>query len=106
VAFTVRPADIAELQEGDPAGVAVENALRKARAGVDGDERATVLGVDTLVTLGGQIYGKPADEGHARRTLGALGGATHTVLSGVALLSTGAHPPEAPSPERTALVAT
>ena len=60
VAFTVRPADVAELEEGDPAQVAVENALRKARAvyarraiSVDaaGVEAAAtpVLGVDTVV---------------------------------------------------------
>jgi septum formation protein len=113
VAFTVRPAEIAELGEGDPGEVAVENALRKARAVLAAGPRpdagsataagapAAVLGVDTLVTLGGRIYGKPVDERHARATLGALGGATHTVLSGVALLSSEAHPPE-----RTALAAT
>jgi septum formation protein len=117
VPFTVRPADITELDEGDPAEVAVENALRKARAVAvavaDADAPATVLGVDTLVALEGRIYGKPADEAHARRTLGALGGATHTVFSGVALLSTGPHSPHLPHlphppllPERTALAAT
>jgi septum formation protein len=109
VAFTVRPADVAELEEGDPAQVAVENALRKARAvyarraiSVDaaGVEAAAtpVLGVDTVVALEGRIYGKPADERHARETLGALSGATHTVLSGVALIEAGQ--------ERTALAAT
>jgi septum formation protein len=49
---------------------------------VDGD---LVLGVDTLVALGGAIYGKPADEDEARRTLAALSGETHQVVSGVAL---------------------
>jgi septum formation protein len=44
-----------------------------------------VLGVDTLVALHGAIYGKPADEDHARRTLAALSGATHQVVSGLAL---------------------
>jgi septum formation protein len=67
--------------------VAVENALRKARAArVDG-ARETVLGVDTLVALGDRIYGKPPEEGAARETLRALAGVTHTVLSGVALIS-------------------
>jgi septum formation protein len=70
-----------ELAEGDPEAVAVENARRKALA-VDG---ATVLGVDTLVALDGRIYGKPRDEAHARETLRALSGATHQVVSGVAL---------------------
>ena len=94
----MRPAGVVELAEGDPAEVAVENALRKARAVLDPGDPAMVLGVDTLVTLNGRIYGKPADERHAAETLGALSGATHMVLSGVALLAGGR--------ERTALAAT
>lgn len=66
--------------------MAVENALRKARAARVGDAREAVLGCDTLVTLDGVIYGKPPDAATARRTLGALGGRTHEVLSGLALL--------------------
>jgi septum formation protein len=67
--------------------VAVANALRKARAARIVDVEETLLGVDTLVALEQRIYGKPADESAARETLRALAGATHTVLSGVALLS-------------------
>jgi septum formation protein len=67
--------------------VAVENALHKARAAHVPGAPETVLGVDTLVALEGRIYGKPADEGAARETLRALAGATHTVISGVALIS-------------------
>ncbi len=107
----MRPTDVAELEAGDPREVALENALRKARAAVssgvdhhneaevEGDGYAEILlGVDTLVTIDGEIYGKPTDEAHARRTLGALGGRAHEVLSGVALLE-GAE-------ERTAVVST
>jgi septum formation protein len=89
VPFTVRPTDVEELEHGDPAEVAVENALRKARAAhlesVAG-EPETILGVDTLVALGERIYGKPASASAARETIAALVGQTHTVLSGVALL--------------------
>jgi len=66
--------------------VALENARRKALA-VTGE---TVLGVDTVVALGGEIYGKPRDEAHARETLQALSGATHQVISGLALVRRGA----------------
>ena len=45
-----------------------------------------MLGCDTLVALDGTIYGKPRDEREARATLQALSGATHEVLSGLALL--------------------
>jgi septum formation protein len=90
--FTVRPTGIEEIEHGDPAEVARENALRKARAGRDlgagagVDAPETVLGVDTLVALDRRIYGKPADERAAHETLMALSGVTHTVFSGVALI--------------------
>lgn len=86
VAFEVRPTGVWELAEGEPEGVAIENAVRKARAAVDRDNDELILGVDTLVELDGQIYGKPAGESAARGTLQALAGATHTVISGLALL--------------------
>jgi septum formation protein len=86
LSFTVRPTHVAELDRGDPAEVAVENALRKARAARLSDAEETILGVDTLVALDSCIYGKPGSEGEARATIAALSGATHTVLSGVALL--------------------
>ncbi|HEV3094566.1 MAG TPA: nucleoside triphosphate pyrophosphatase [Solirubrobacteraceae bacterium] len=86
IAFEVRPSGVPELVEGEPAAVAVGNALRKARAVRDSHCEALVLGVDTLVELDGRIYGKPAGEREARETLQALGGATHTVVSGLALL--------------------
>jgi septum formation protein len=89
VPFAVRPTDVEELERGDPAEVAVENALRKARAAhleSAAGEPETILGVDTLVTLGERIYGKPASASAARETIAALVGQTHTVLSGVALL--------------------
>jgi septum formation protein len=81
----VHPADVNEVSRGDPAEVALENARRKAMAVQDLHPDALVLGVDTLVTLDGVIYGKPEDEDAARRTLTALSGANHTVISGLVL---------------------
>jgi septum formation protein len=110
VAFTVLPTDVEELDRGDPGAVALENALRKARAawrlgaGADGTTEL-VLGCDTLVALDGAIYGKPRDERDARATLRALGGATHEVLSGLALLPGGSSS-ERTGLERTAVVRT
>jgi septum formation protein len=89
VSFTVRPTHVAEIDRGQPAEVALENALRKARAARVGDAHELVLGVDTLVALDGRIYGKPSSESAAQETLTALAGATHTVFSGVALLGDG-----------------
>lgn len=100
VPFTVRVSGADELEQGpDPAAVAVENALRKARAALRPGVAEAVLGCDTIVVLDGTIYGKPADEAQARLTITALGGRTHEVISGVALLLGEA----AGAEERTAL---
>ena len=56
------PADVDELQHGDPVEVARENALAKAMAVAERRPDAVVLGVDTLVALDGEIFGKPACE--------------------------------------------
>jgi septum formation protein len=85
IPFEVRPANVEELEQGDPATVALTNARRKAEA-VDGEH---VLGVDTLVALDGRIYGKPADAEEARATLQALSGRTHEVWSGICLTGAG-----------------
>lgn len=87
VPFTVRVSGADELEQGaDPGAVALENALRKARAALRPGAAEAVLGCDTIVVLDGTIYGKPADEAQARATIVALGGRTHEVISGVALL--------------------
>jgi septum formation protein len=83
--------DVDELTGGDPATSVLENARRKARAGLElsgAGEGATILGVDTDVALDGALLGKPADETGARERLEALSGRTHEVLSGVVALGT------------------
>ena len=79
--FEVRPADVEEIEDGDAREVALENARRKA-AGVEGE---LVLAVDTMVSLGGRIHGKPRDEDEAAATLAALAGRTHEVVSGLVI---------------------
>jgi septum formation protein len=87
VPFTIRVSDASELEQGnDPAAVAVENALRKARAVRRPGASEAVLACDTIVVLDGVIYGKPPDAATARETVAALGGRTHEVISGLALL--------------------
>jgi septum formation protein len=85
VPFEVRPADVQEAAAGDPEAVARDNALLKATvvAGLCPDR--TVLGVDTLVTLDGEIFGKPATPEAAAATLLRLQGREHAVLSGIAV---------------------
>jgi septum formation protein len=82
VEFSVEPADVDELAEGDPREVVIENALRKARA-VEGD---LVLGADTEVFLDGRIFGKAGGDDEARAFLTALSGRVHEVWGGIALV--------------------
>jgi septum formation protein len=91
VEFIVRPSAVAERESGPPERVAAENALAKALA-VAGAAGEVVLGADTVVSLGGRLYGKPGDLEQARETLRALSGVTHTVVSGIALVGLEASP--------------
>ena len=81
IAFEVRPANVEEDEEGDPAEVAERNARRKAAA----IPAALVLGADTVVALDGRIYGKPRSAAQAREYVGALNGRTHEGVGGIAL---------------------
>jgi septum formation protein len=87
VPFTVRVSGASEREQGEDArAIAVDNALAKARAALIDGRLEWVLGCDTIVVLDGVIYGKPPDARSARATLQALGGRTHEVISGLALL--------------------
>ncbi len=46
-------------------------------------EDTVVIGADTVVSIWGQILGKPSDEDDARRMLSMLQGRTHQVFTGV-----------------------
>jgi septum formation protein len=81
VQFRVVAPEVSELTEGEPREVALENAMRKARA-VSGKR---VLGVDTEVVLDGRVFGKPGSERQADEFLRSLSGRIHEVVSGVAL---------------------
>jgi septum formation protein len=98
VPFTVRASSVAEIEQGPPELVTLENARRKASAVREPAADEAVLACDTVVALDGAIHGKPADEPAARATLRLLGGTTHTVFSGLALVL--------PDGERSALART
>jgi septum formation protein len=66
-----------------------EHALGKARSVAGRADGRPVLGVDTAVVLDGLVYGKPANAESAAEMLDALGGKTHVVVSGLALLTPG-----------------
>jgi len=95
--FEVIPGDICEdLRSGEsPIGYVVRLAREKAEAvaasarfAVPGEnpDPPLILGADTTVVApSGEILGKPEDDADAARMLRLLAGATHRVITGVAL---------------------
>ncbi|XP_068621477.1 dTTP/UTP pyrophosphatase [Battus philenor] len=60
----------------------VDNRLRDAGENVD-----VVIGADTMVTLDGELFGKPTSEQEAFEMLSRLSGRSHTVYTGVVVKS-------------------
>ena len=98
MAFEAVPADVEEVDSGDPETAARENARRKARAVATGWPHETVLGADTVVDLDDRILPKPRGAEEAAEFLHVLSGRTHRVLGGLCLVT--------PEGEREALDAT
>ena len=68
-----------------PAEMALRLARAKARAVAQANPGATVVGFDTLVSLTGEVLGKPADAAEARDMLLRLRARPHTVYTGLAV---------------------
>ncbi len=86
VPFTILALDTDETVSGLPQERVRVLAERKAQAVADTLSEGLVIGADTLVALGEESLGKPADDEDARRMLRALSGKTHQVHTGVCLL--------------------
>jgi septum formation protein len=86
--FRVVPSEVAEVEGGvlSAGEVAQINAYRKASAVAKQHPDEVTLGVDTVVVLGTQLFGKPATIGQAEQMLMALQGRTHQVVTGVCLI--------------------
>lgn len=89
IAFETIATSVDEARlDGEPAERMVRRlAEAKARAAatqVAGP--AIVIGADTVVVLGEDVLGKPASAADARAMLARLGGMTHAVMTGVAVL--------------------
>jgi septum formation protein len=100
VEFEVVVPDVDETpRSGEAAAELVARlAVDKARAIAAERPDAVVIGADTAIDLDGEILGKPVDVADARRMLQALGGRTHAVHTGVAVVGDG--------PPRTAVTST
>ncbi len=81
------------VEEDPPKANAVrlvrEHARGKARSVAAQAGERPVLGVDTAVSLGGKIFGKPANAAEAEQMLEELAGETHVVVSGLCLITPG-----------------
>jgi len=88
IEFQVAPSNAPEVEGPNlSAGeVAQINAYRKARTISKKFPDAVTLGVDTVVSLGSRLFGKPTTLAEAQRMLLALQGKTHQVVTGVCLI--------------------
>lgn len=89
----VIPANIDETALPDEGPFDLVERLARAKAAAVAKEHAEegepVVAADTIVTLAGELLGKPADEADARRMLHALSGKTHQVATGVCIVRDG-----------------
>ena len=78
--------DESRLKHESPQDYVLRIAEKKAVTGwksLAENDRAPVLGADTVVVIDGEILGKPADSNQAGDMLAKLSGRTHEVLSAV-----------------------
>lgn len=86
--FTVAVADIAEdLQAGELPVAFVDRLAREKAAAIAVDHPGGwVIGADTVVVVGDEILGKPADPADALAMLTRLAGRSHEVWTGFAII--------------------
>ncbi len=70
----------------EPLKLVARLAREKARAAVS-SPADIVLGADTEVCIGDEVFGKPSDEGDAARMLRRLSGRDHWVHTGICILT-------------------
>lgn len=88
--FSVVVSDCEEIVSSTvPEEVTIELSKQKAQAVARGRAGAVVIGADTVVSIDGEILGKPKDREDACRMLRLLSGKAHRVSTGVTLIQTG-----------------
>ena len=85
----IPPAEEAHPDAASVEKVTQQNASLKASSVLEMLKAPTdiVIGADTLVVLGDEVLGKPKDAAGVHSMLSRLSGATHTVFTGLSLLS-------------------
>lgn len=86
--FDVEPADINEqdVSTTSPSELAQRLAVQKAEVVAARFPDDVVLAADTIVCLGEQVLGKPANADEARNMLALLSGTTQVVITGVCVM--------------------
>jgi septum formation protein len=86
--FDIIPSKAEEISEGlPPEEAARANALLKAKDVFNKSSDGVVIGADTVVTIDGEILGKPKDREDAFNMLKSLSGRKHYVITGYAVIS-------------------
>ncbi len=83
--FEILVTDVDEHVPGPAREVVGILSRRKADAAAEKLDSGIVIASDTLVSLNGEVLGKPEDEADAHRMLRELSGNTHEVFTGVTL---------------------
>ena len=80
-------AETAELTSGFHRGIALVNAVIKARAVAADCPQDIVLGADTVIEYENRVIGKPADMADAFAILKSFSGKPHYVVTGICLIN-------------------
>jgi septum formation protein len=86
----VRSSAIPEVQQpSESATLFVQRLAQEKARSVPAEQNDTVLAADTVVSVDGEVFGKPRDDDDAKRMLRALSGRDHFVYTGVCILHGG-----------------
>ena len=85
--FTAAGVDIDETRRPDESPNDMVLRLAAAKAMAADSDADIVIGSDTAVVLGDEVFGKPLDQADCLRMLSALSGRSHEVMTAVAVRS-------------------
>ena len=86
IPFVSQPCDVDESRlEGEDALAHVRRLAEEKAGAVRAGPADIVLGADTIVTVNGEVLGKPRDAEDALRMLRLLSGQVHSVITGICL---------------------
>jgi septum formation protein len=88
IPFETRSAEVPEIRgPGEAPAEYVRRLARLKAEAVERGETEVVLGADTIVLAGYEVFEKPRDEADAKRMLRRLSGREHQVITGMCLIA-------------------